>query len=331
MRVVSIGIAAMILLVPAAPSHAATVVALEWGDKYGTYRDVIVDAKPGEANDIHVEGGYTGTRVTDSVPLTAEFGCAAQPDGSVFCPDAGARVKVDAGDLDDRVTVDVASARLIGGEGNDVLVSTARFGRPTFTGGAGDDRMVLVQGEGDFLEGAQANGADVISAGPHSDPRVSGPASTVSYAERVLPVRVELDGDADDGEAGEHDQIVGNLAVVGGAGPDRLTGNDGPNTLMGKRGDDVLTGGPGLDTLFGGNGDDVLRGGGGRDVLRGNRGRDRLLPGAGGLSSWGGPGNDVILAGGGSVDSIDCGPGWDRVRNDDFDLFQSRTCERRDR
>jgi hypothetical protein len=33
MRRVSIGIAALILLVSAAPSHAATVVALEWGDK----------------------------------------------------------------------------------------------------------------------------------------------------------------------------------------------------------------------------------------------------------------------------------------------------------
>ena len=51
--------------------------------------------------------------------LTAEFGCTAQPDGSVFCPEAGARVKVDAGDLDDQI---LGNLGVVGGAGRDTLV-----------------------------------------------------------------------------------------------------------------------------------------------------------------------------------------------------------------
>lgn len=78
--------------------------------------------------------------------------------------------------------------------------------------------------------------------------------------------------------------------AIGGAGFDRLTGNDADNHLAGRGGADRIFGGEGADRLFGEDGgdflvgdagDDVLFGGAGDDILVGGRGRDWLFGGAG--------------------------------------------------
>jgi hypothetical protein len=62
--------------------------------------------------------------------------------------------------------------------------------------------------------------------------------------------------------------IVDGLVLDGGAGRDRLRGDDG---------DDIITGNAGRDRLFGEDGDDVLAGGTGNDFLDGGAGNDTFI------------------------------------------------------
>jgi hemolysin type calcium-binding protein len=98
---------------------------------------------------------------------------------------------------------------------------------------------------------------------------------------------------------------------------DRLSGAGGNDRLAGGRGRDCLSGGAGRDRLFGGAGGDRLDGGGGGDRLNGGSGHDRIR---------GGAGDDLIKVRGGRRDSVDCGPGIDRVVADLGDRL-SGNCE----
>jgi hypothetical protein len=107
--------------------------------------------------------------------------------------------------------------------------------------------------------GAARDGAD----------RIVG-AAEVSYAGRTNPIRasVGLDG-ADDGEAGEGDELVDVGGVRGGSGADTmfsaarrfgitLDGGAGDDKVIGTAQNDRLTGGPGVDFVFGDSGSDRL-------------------------------------------------------------------------
>ena len=150
---------------------------------------------------------------------------------------------------------------LVGGSGSDVLLGNV--GTQTLRGGDGDD----------FVDGGFD--ADILDGGGQFD--------AVGYAARTQPVHADLDGDADDGEAGEGDLIVNAEALIGGAGNDALAGNAGPNTLIGGPGadqmialggKDILIGEAGADTLLGGTGDDGFDGGAGGDIFAGGGGFD---------------------------------------------------------
>ena len=125
------------------------------------------------------------------------------------------------------------------------------LGNDTYDGGPGDD----------FLDGTSGNsdtGADVLNGGPGSD--------FVDYAGLIAGVNVSL-GDqlANDGLAGEGDNLLGIEDVEGTDKADTLRGSDASNEITGLGGDDVLIGGRGNDTLFGQQGEDVLNGGASRD------------------------------------------------------------------
>lgn len=61
--------------------------------------------------------------------------------------------------------------------------------------------------------------------------------------------------------------VTRRVTLDGGAGNDRLTGNDGPDLILGRAGNDSLVGSYGDDTLDGGGGSDIGDGGPGNDTL----------------------------------------------------------------
>lgn len=92
---------------------------------------------------------------------------------------------------------------------------------------------------------------------------------------------ISLDGRADDGQAGEGDNVGADVEeAVGGTGADRIAGNAAANVLRGSSGPDVILAGAAPDRVEGDEGDDTI------DT------RD------------------------GGYDSVDCGPGTDTVLAD---------------
>jgi Ca2+-binding RTX toxin-like protein len=239
-----------------------------------------------------------------------------------------------------------------GGDGNDAVMGNE--GRDQVLGGAGNDRV-------DFALSSESDvaiGADTLQGGPGDDEFYGGPAGsgsvpdeisggdgtdTVDFSGRTAPVTVDLDGRANDGEAGEGDNVHGDVeTVIGGPDDDKLTGSsvannldgrdgedtldgqggddmldgrDGEDTLDGQGGDDMLDGRDGEDTLDGQGGDDMLVGGVGDvagDTLRGGDGRDTLTAGPGEDSLTGGEDDDTLLGGGGA-DAVDGNGGNDTI------------------
>lgn len=149
-------------------------------------------------------------------------------------------VTVYGGEGNDTLTGGDGDDTLYGGDGDDVL-----------TGGPGDDVLYGDAGDDTFDEGADPSGADVVDGGDDVD--------TVDYSARTSSVAVTVGSSADDGGAGEADDVRATVEVVlGGAGDDILTGDGGDNTLRGGAGDDTLTGGAGNDALYGDDGDDTF-------------------------------------------------------------------------
>ena len=134
---------------------------------------------------------------------------------------------------------------VFGGTGNDRL-----------TGGDGDDDLYGDQGEDLLNGGASLTDGDSYSGGAGRD--------TVTYASRVGAVTVTVGAGADDGAAGEQDDVGADVEVVtGGQGDDAFTGWAGPQTFYGGPGDDtfdmgLLAGtGAGADAFFGEGGEDA--------------------------------------------------------------------------
>jgi Ca2+-binding RTX toxin-like protein len=198
---------------------------------------------------------------------------------------------------------------IYGGDGNDVLV--AGPGDDTLYGEAGND-VLDGGGDGDRLDGGL--GADVLrGAGNTIDNGAGVPRRFVDsalYWDRTASVYVTLDGVANDGEAGEGDNVAVDVEeVYGGVGNDTL---EAPATevlddysavgfehsLFGRGGDDLLIGGSQRNRLVGEEGNDTLRGNAGRDLLEGDAG------------------DDTLYARDGEADSASCGFGADSAQID---------------
>jgi Ca2+-binding RTX toxin-like protein len=270
-------------------------------------------ANAGEANHLSVSSVTGGYRVVDlGATVTPGSGCDAISPNEVVCTVDShfRRIAVVAGDLDDFVSVssvEEASVSISGGDGADLLeAEDGIFSAVALSGGAGDDTLHAV-----------VDSDVVLNGGPGADSMRGG---IVTYAARVNAVSADTDGIADDGEAGEGDNVVSALAIRGGAGDDTLVGTEwlegrgGNDTLIataetqeleGDSGNDILIGGRFARDLFGGVGNDKLTGG---RYEFGGEGDDVLdVPGAGEL--LGGPGNDKLtggtyLFGGGGADVL---------------------------
>jgi hypothetical protein len=142
--------------------------------------------------------------------------------------------------------VGLGDGAIEGTSGDDVLVGTPRS--DSIFGLAGNDRIDGAAGDDD-LDGGP--GADDMHGGSGVD--------SALYGGRSAPVAVTLDNVADDGEAGEKDNVHSDVEqLFGGAAGDRLSGGAGPELIDGGAGDDVIDDGGGTDRVYGGDGNDAL-------------------------------------------------------------------------
>ncbi|HZZ43160.1 MAG TPA: hypothetical protein VFE58_09500 [Tepidisphaeraceae bacterium] len=154
---------------------------------------------------------------------------------------------------------------IIGGEGNDSI--TGDDGDDSLTGGYGDDTLDGGAGN-DILNGGLAVG--YLSNGDGADVLIGGPGiDAVDYSRRTDNLVITMgDGLADDGSAGEHDNISYDVEnCFGGTSDDLITGNNLANYISGGDGDDTLLGVGGNDQLLGGRGTDSVFGNAGNDYL----------------------------------------------------------------
>ena len=345
MRGIAAAAGVMAALAGSAPAHAGTVHLVteqrtesDRGGSWIVYWDVVVyDAAPAEVNDVEltIENGVATVRDTAGVEPGPGCGrgepvettvaiCRVRPHSqtqyawSHLADDA----RVTLLDGDDRIRLrglPDANTRIDGGAGDDRL-----------QGGAADDVLIGAGGD-DWLEGGGGYG-DRLQGGAGADELYGSEGTEVDYTDKTAPVDVDLDGVAPDGEAGEGD-VIGPFvtAIRGGAGPDRLVGNDRSNYVFGGPGGDliVLHGGPdgaygegGRDLISGGPGDEfVLAAHGEGSVVSGDEGDDDLTAGAG-ATALGGPGRDKLhgdtsaqtLDGGPDLDEFDGRGGGDTIR-----------------
>jgi hypothetical protein len=196
------------------------------------------------------------------------------------------------GDGNDRLEAGPNTSFLSGRGGDDVLIGSPDG--DTIDGEGGDDVLSGLGGN-DILRGEE--GADDLSGGDGQD--------ETSYAGSTAPLQLSIGGGADDGAAGEGDNIHDDIeALAGGSGNDVLIGNAGANRLIAYGGQDVLRGGAGPDELLGWDDGDELDAGPGPDRVH-----------AGSL--------DRPLLVDGEADRLDCGRRAPAIEADPVDVLNA--------
>jgi Ca2+-binding RTX toxin-like protein len=306
-------------------------------------------AGSGEANHLLLLLGSGGYRVVDlGAAITAGTGCVAVNSSEVFCAftldfDETPTMDIVLGDLDDFASISpkfASEATIDGQDGADELEISA--------GCEAEDVCNLLLLGGPGVDILRAVGAFALLDGGAGGDTMEGLGAQVDYRARVTPVSVVGNGAADDGEAGEGDNVSANVDVVlgtsagdsftdvsavgrggndtfistgaggvfcdGGSGDDVLIGGAGEDFCFGGTGEDALNGGGGFDDLEGGGGADTIRGGPGRDFLFGGRGADTIRGGPGRDFLFGERGDDLLVGGDGRERRISGGRGDDTLR-----------------
>lgn len=337
----------------AAP-HAAQAATVEVVGDHIEYR-----AAAGELNQLDLGQSGSTYAIADRVSnVFAGAGC--QPAGTrrVHCSLNGVRfVSIDLGDRNDSVdsigdlpgfaTPSVQQV-LIGGIGDDFMI--AGTGQNTLDGQAGNDTLFGFSGP-DNMNGREGN--DTLIPGTGRDVVVGAAGrDRVSYVTHPAPVVVSVDGAANDGAAGEGDNVAADVEELeGSGGNDVLAGNELVNRFFGSPGNDTYIGGagnddylassdPGADTFHGGAGtvDAVSYSGRSQAIVvnldgqandgtsavegdnvmpdvesvSGGQGADFLFGNAANNRLFGSGGADVITGNGGT-DFVSAGLGDDRV------------------
>jgi Ca2+-binding RTX toxin-like protein len=267
-------------------------------------------AAASEENNVIVEKDASVFRVSDgTAPATAGAGCSQRSIHRVSCPSGGINlVEVLARDQDDQVQtlIGTIDANLDGGSGTDELTSDA--GNDTLSAGRSSVngfQEELSSGAGqDVLNGTTSpnGGSTDMSGGPDDDQLFGGPgndsmsgdtgADDIQGGDGIdsyiatfgSPATITLDEVANDGGAGENDNVHSDVehisgttfadTMVGDAGDQSFVGFGGKDNIQGKGGDDTLQGNDGADTLTGGGGADTLQGGNDPDDMSGGAGND---------------------------------------------------------
>lgn len=230
---------------------------------------------------------------SDVENVTIAVSSSQGPADAVLAGDADPNVLRSTGQGDDTMTGGGGNDTLEGGPGADELHGGT--GSDTLRGGDGADEL-NGDDSNDTLDGG--SGGDVMNGG-------TGLSDLADYSGRTLSVSVTFNGAANDGEAGESDNLSRDVEQVnGGSGNDTFVGGiafglfnfAADNVFRGGGGNDTLNGADGNDQLFGVSGNDMLLGGAGVDILGGDQGDDTLD---------GGIGLDVIDGGDGLGDTAD--------------------------
>lgn len=308
--------------------------------------EIFFQAAAGETNNLTISRlGANYVFADTGAPVTAGAGCAAVNANTVSCPaDLVTRISASLGDGNDVALVEDSVANLQmdlnGYDGNDTLTGgentndnlsgdNAIAGNDILRGRGGNDRFFPGPGAdtadgGEGSDSVQADpGNDTITGGPGNDDYSTGNAvvdgadtinlgagrDAVNYSPRVAPLTLTADGVANDGQAGEGDNIGADVEDISGGSADDVivaSATSEPGTLNGRAGNDQITAGPGDDRVSGGDGSDTLLGGSGSDSLSGDLGTD---------SVDGGAGDDEIRTSSGDVESdlYTGGPGTDRI------------------
>ncbi len=312
---------AALAALPAAAQGAATTVQVDNFD--GKMR---VLATAAEANRVTVSRTATQYVITDAGPgaTTADAADCSVAAAVVSCNAAVVNeIEVSLADLNDTALIADSVPQLgelfenniqvRGGAGSDTLTAassanvelsgeadgdalTSAGGRDSVFGGDGADVMSGGE-ETDRME--DGPGADSVDAGPGNDNlgthfQPDGPDNFVggagrdrlSFSNRSLAINLTANDVADDGEAGEGDNVSSDI--------ENLTGGNGDDTVGGTAADNELIGNDGNDSLIGEGGVDELSGGSGNDIVDGGDGPDEVSGGSGGDQAFGGPGNDYI-------------------------------------
>lgn len=288
----------------------AVVVAGNGGDDKVTLR-LIHDGLP------PLSGVVTGGTGSDTLKSPPNFLDVPQPE-TFF----------DGGDGNDTIVGGNGTDELHGGEGNDTMQGFE--GTDELHGEGGDDSV------SGGKEEPETNVADIVDGGPGLD---SIPDVDADYNRGYDDdVSVTLDGVANDGEAGENDNVIAveqllisanRATIVGSEAAEQFTVDANSSSVKGMGGNDRLIAWDGADALEGGDGDDFLVGGFGNDVLDGGAGVDQFN-GDRTESNVIAIGNDQIRARDGNAEQIDCGIGSDTAEVDATDVVAA-TCESVDR
>jgi Ca2+-binding RTX toxin-like protein len=167
---------------------------------------------------------------------------------------------IDGGDGDDYMEGGPGSDTLRGGTGVDLL--RGRADNDHLFGGPDNDDL---EGDGGADEHFGEGGDDYFYTGDPADADVydgDEGFDQVDYFDRDVaePVSVTLDGQANDGGAGENDNVLEMEDLAGGRGDDTLRGSESsePNVIVGGRGNDTINPGSLEDVVDSGRGDDTI-------------------------------------------------------------------------
>src|SRR5262245_28155302 len=258
LRVAAAGLGALAVLSLPAAAHAGVVV-----------RDagsITYNAAPatglGERVDVGIENGLAFVTSERGV-TTSSADCTETDPNRVDCTISPAFV-VNMLGLDDSLSGVLVT-------GTQTLEAHGRGGGDTIEGTVNADRLFGEDG-GDTLFGL--NGNDVLDGGPGDDYFEDGPGDdsasggpnndtftvgvgrddiaggdgqdTADFSGRTGDVTVTPNDVADDGEAGEGDNVHSDIeSVTGGSGNDRIVAGPSASYLYGGSGNDSITGGPG--------------------------------------------------------------------------------------
>ncbi len=260
--------------------------------------------------DVALHGGddYFSADTVNAIPVTIPVVVDGGAGNDVLNASHGDSTLI-GGPGNDTLRGDIGNDTLHGGDGDDTLLG--RAGNDTLYGDAGNDELLGEEGN-DILNGGEGDDnldgshAAVSNAQAGADTYIGGPGyDRFSYFSRMAPISATLDGVANDGEAGEGDNIHPDVEEVGGGwGDDTLIGSDGDNVLWGSSGNDTILGLGGNDKLTGDDGNDTLDGGPGNDEVKGGCHDDHII---------GGPGVDTLI-------SDDC---TDRFKRGIFDVIDA--------